>query len=218
MPDQRIAIDSGGLRLEGVLHAPDGDGPFPAVVICHPHPQYGGSMHNNVVAALVAGALQHGIAALRFNFRGVEGSEGNHDGGAGEQDDVRAALACARGLEVVDSARVGLAGYSFGAGMAARVVDPSIPALALVALPLSMAEPAVPALAAYAAPLLFLSGDRDRGSSENGLRDLVTSIGRDAEVEIVPGADHFWGGYEHEIAARAGAFFARALGGEGAAS
>ena len=216
MTQTRITIDSSGVSLEGVLELPEGAdaaSPCAAVVICHPHPLYGGSMDNNVVAAVASGLRQHGIGALMFNFRGV----GRSDGAPGDRDealvDARAALAFAAGLDEVDAARVGLAGYSFGSGVAAAAAASSIPALALIALPISMADEGRAALAAYANPLLLLSGSADNGSGEDGLRELAESTGGPASVEIVPGADHFWWGHEAAITRTAGEFFADALSG-----
>ena len=216
MPQTRITIDSSGVSLEGVLELPDSaaaESPCAAVVICHPHPLYGGSMDNNVVAAVASALRQRGIGTLMFNFRGV----GRSDGAPGDRDealvDARAVLAFAAGLDEVDETRVGLAGYSFGSGVAAAAAASSIPALALIALPVSMADEGRGALAAYENPLLLLSGSADNGSNEEGLRELAESTGGPASVEIVPGADHFWWGHETAITRITGDFFADALAG-----
>ena len=110
-------------NLEGFLHLPEGDGPFPAVVVCHPHPQMGGDMHNNVVMGVCYSLFIAGIASLRFNFRGVGRSQGQYDEGRGEMDDVLAALAAAGSQESIATDRVGLAGYSFGAGVAMKTAQ-----------------------------------------------------------------------------------------------
>ena len=212
MPQRRVTIESDGASLEGVVTTPDGDGAFPAVVICHPHPQYGGSMHNNVVAAVASGVVARGIAAVMFNFRGVGGS----DGVPGDRDeavtDAGTVLAWAAALDEVDGDRVGLAGYSFGAGTAVGVAGEGLPALALVSLPLMMAEGAHDTLAAYGGPLLLISGDQDEGSNEAGLRSLAESCAGEATVRVVAGADHFWWGDEYAIEQAVGPFFASALG------
>ena len=78
--------------LEGFLHLPEGDGPFPGVVVCHPHPQMGGDMNNNVVMGVCYSLFIAGIASLRFNFRGAGRSQGVYDEGRGEMDDALAAL------------------------------------------------------------------------------------------------------------------------------
>ena len=212
MPQRRITIESDGVSLEGALALPEGEGPFPAVVICHPHPQYGGSMHNNVVAAVTSAAAARGIAALMFNFRGVGASGGIAGDRAEARTDARAALAHAAALGEIDGGRVALAGYSFGAATAAEVADAAPPALALISLPLGMAEDGFGALEAYAGPLLLLSGGDDAGSGEDGLRALAASCAGEADVSIVAGADHFWQGDEHAIAQAVGPFLADALG------
>ncbi|MDA1062456.1 MAG: hypothetical protein O2895_06080 [Chloroflexi bacterium] len=222
MPNERaITIPSGEANLEGVLLLPDSaiDGaagvaaPLPAVVICHPHPQYGGSMDNNVVFGAATGVLEHGIAALLFNFRGVGGS----DGVVSDRDEARldalAALDFAAQLPEVDAERVALAGYSFGAGAAAAAARASIPALALISLPLTMLERARDVLEAFPGPLLLLSGDRDQGSEEAGLRELAAASLGAADVQMVAGVDHFWGGRERAVADAIGPFFANALAG-----
>src|SRR5438093_13365536 len=117
-----MTFASGVLTLEGALNLPERT-PAPGIVVCHPHPMYGGDMHNNVVDAVCQTAAADGIVALRFNFRGAGGSEGSYDYGVGEQDDVGAALAYLRELPEVDGARVALAGYSFGAAIALQAVD-----------------------------------------------------------------------------------------------
>lgn len=115
MAEIRVEFKSDSLTLEGVLATPDGAGPFPAVIVCHPHPLYGGSMDNNVVDGLCAGLARQSLASLKFNFRGVGGSQGSFAHGAGEQRDVSAALAYITTVHEIDTGRIGLAGYSAGA-------------------------------------------------------------------------------------------------------
>ena len=115
---REITFPCGELSLEGICHSPEGEGPFAAVVVCHPHPLYGGSMSNNVVLAVCQALAQQSILALRFNFRGVGGSQGELADEATGQEDVRAALSYVASVEDVDRGRVGLCGYSFGAGVA----------------------------------------------------------------------------------------------------
>ncbi len=114
--EEHIFFYSGGLKLEGLLDAHAGQ---KAVVVTHPHPLYGGSMHSNVVEAVLRAYAGKGYTTLRFNFRGAGASEGVHEKGIGEQEDVGAALAFLRekGKSAID-----LAGYSFGAWVNAQVV------------------------------------------------------------------------------------------------
>lgn len=127
--DRHVSFPSGDITLEGQLHLPDTI-PASGIVVCHPHPQYGGDMQNNVVEALCETAAANGVGALRFNFRGTGRSEGRYDNGIGEQEDVRAALAYLRDVPEVDAARVALAGYSTApawrfASLPIRTYEPS---------------------------------------------------------------------------------------------
>jgi hypothetical protein len=200
-----LSIDSGALKLEAVLHLPDATPPLPAVVVCHPHPRYGGDMDNNVVGAIVRGVLAEGMAALAFNFRGVGRSEGAFDGGHGERDDLRAAIVAARARPEIDADRLGLAGYSFGAAMALACAGPGVRAMVFVGLPAGMA--AEVAFAALEGEALFLSGDNDAFSTAESLKKIAAPLGERALVEIVAGVDHFWFCQESRVAATVGRFF-----------
>ncbi len=200
-------------KLEAFLHLPDGDGPFPAVVCCHPHPRFGGDLYSNVVMAVVRGALARGVAALRFNFRGVGYSGGSHTAGEREPEDVRGALASLRERPEVDPNRVALMGYSFGANMAARTVSNKERALLLIALPIREEGVDAPALFEYRGPTLLISGDRDAVSPAAWVTDLATTLGDSAEAQIVPDADHFWTGFERTLADLAGVFLESRLNG-----
>ena len=109
MAENEVVIRAEGLQLEGLLENVAGDS---GVVVTHPHPQYGGDMHNNVVDAIVGAYRKNGYSTLRFNFRGVGASKGAFDNGIGEQEDVRAAIAY---LSELGKKNIDLAGYSFGA-------------------------------------------------------------------------------------------------------
>ena len=185
MPESRaVTFASGVLTLEGALNLPERT-PAPGIVVCHPHPMYGGDMHNNVVDAVCQTAAADGIVALRFNFRGAGGSEGTYDNGVGEQDDVGAALAYLRELPEVDGARVALAGYSFGAAIALQAVDERLNAFIAVSLPTTMPLKDV----RVACPALFISGDEDQYSDAGELTRLVRGLG------------HFWFGVERDLQA-----------------
>src|SRR5512143_822587 len=131
-----VSFSSGSLRLAGRLATPTGA--RGAAVICHPHPLYGGSMDNNVVAALERSLQAAGYATLAFNFRGVGGSDGGYGDFDGECDDARAALAFLRARG--GAPEIVLAGYSFGAMVALRVgwADAEVDRLIAVAPPLTM--------------------------------------------------------------------------------
>jgi alpha/beta superfamily hydrolase len=168
-------------------------------------------MENNVVMMLVRAVTNRGMAALRFNFRGVGRSGGGYEGGTGEQQDVRAALAHAASRPALDPARVALAGYSFGALMAARAADTSVPALALIAPPLGMGPDLSGTLAAYPHPLLLIAGDQDHVCPAPALQTLAASCTGPVEYRIVPGTDHFWWSGAQELEETVGEFFTRVL-------
>jgi hypothetical protein len=207
MPESRtVTFDSGPLTLEGVLNLPDLSpdpsphtlDPFPGIVVCHPHPQYGGDMRNNVVSAICETAVSNGIAALRFNFRGAGASGGAYDHGSGEQDDVRAALAYLRDAPEVDPGRIALAGYSFGAAVALNAAGgENLRAFVAVSLPTMMPLTE----ATLACPALFVSGDEDEYSDAEDLTELVGGLGPKAELKLLPGLGHFWFGVEQDLAA-----------------
>jgi hypothetical protein len=199
-----VIFASGDLTLEGALHLPAGT-PSAGVVVCHPHPQYGGDMDNNVVLAVCEALVARNIAALRFNFRGTGKSGGAFDGGEGEQDDVRAALACLAAQPEVDGGRLGLAGYSFGAMVAARVEDAAARSLALISPPVAMAG--VPL--EHGCPVIVLAGGIDPIAPAEGLRALAEEAG--AELYAVAEADHSWWGFEAELGEALGEFFANTL-------
>ncbi len=197
MDEKQVTFRSGDLTLEGLLANPGGDAP--AAVVCHPHPMYGGSMFNNVVDAILSALWQLGYSTLRFNFRGVGASEGEHDGGRGERDDAAAAMTYLLSQPGVRQHGAVMAGYSFGAmvAVAAGYEHADVSRIVAVALPLAMTQAQVPVGASK--PLLLVSGDHDSYSPVAGLTTLRERIGKSAQLEIIKGADHFFGGNEAEL-------------------
>jgi alpha/beta superfamily hydrolase len=206
MNEIQVSFRSGDLTLEGLLANPGANAP--AAVVCHPHPLHGGSMYNNVVDAILAAMWQAGYATLRFNFRGVGASEGEHDGGPGEVDDSVAAMTYLLAQPGVRKEGAVMAGYSFGAMVAvsAGYESAEIARIVAVALPLAMADARIPEGASK--PVLLVSGDRDSYSPVAGLQALKSKIGDSARLEVVAGADHFFGGCEAELGRVIGAALA----------
>jgi alpha/beta superfamily hydrolase len=197
MNETQVTFRSGDLTLEGLLANPGGGAP--AAVVCHPHPLYGGSMFNNVVEAILAAMWQAGYATLRFNFRGVRASEGEHEGGPREVDDAVAAMTFLLAQSGVRKENAAMTGYSFGAmvALSAGHERAEIARIVAVALPLAMADVRIPEGASK--PVLLVSGDRDSYSPVAGLQELKAKIGDSARLEIIAGADHFFGGREAEL-------------------
>src|SRR5438552_10187708 len=138
IPEQPVSLAAGAdLSLEARLALPAS--PTAGLVLCHPHPLYGGDMENPVVVRAAEVGSETGLSTLRFNFRGVGRSAGAYAQGKGEQDDLRAALAMLRS-RLPQGRPLGLAGYSFGAWIAAGVTGPALPlaGLCLIAPPLAM--------------------------------------------------------------------------------
>ena len=168
-----------------------------AAVVCHAHPLHGGSMHLKVVLRAARALQQNGVAALRFNFRGVGRSPGRFADGVGEREDAVAGLAYLRQREGVDAAKVGLVGYSFGAAVALVAADERVAALVAISPP---PFGHVIAPSAIRCPALLMTGDRDDVAPPGHVRLLARTIGPQCQVEVVPGADHFWSGYDEKLA------------------
>jgi hypothetical protein len=169
-----------------------------AVVLCHPHPLYGGTMDVPLIVA-TANALQDaGVATLRFNFRGTGRSAGVHDEGRGERDDARAAVAFL--AERSGAADVALAGYSFGAmvALAAGAEDARVGRLVAIAPPIAAFDLAFPATCRR--PKLFIAGDRDPYCPIATLERTLAAIAEPRELVRLPGIDHFFAGAELEVA------------------
>ena len=207
MKQTRITFPCGDIQLEGVWHFPEATGLTPAVIVCHPHPLYGGSMSNNIVIAICETLAQRSIAALRFNFRGVGMSGGRYGDGIGEQEDMRAALAVASSTASIDHEVIGLAGYSFGANIALSIASQNgeVKLLALVSPALS--DSGWEQLKAYSKPTFLISGKYDSVIPPEQIQQYVKETVELKQVEVIPGADHFWQGYESEVAQKVTEFF-----------
>lgn len=192
---KRVSIE-GEERLEGLLREGAGKG---VAVICHPHPLYGGSMWNNVVDALETGFFQAGFTTLKFNFRGVGGSTGRYDGGAGEMRDVAAACLFLK-EHTGRSEGLVLAGYSFGAWVCARAasdISRDI-GLCLVAYPFSVYRS--DELRAFRGKICFIGGSLDEISPLDALLALYRELPADKSLKVVHSA-HTFDGEEPEITA-----------------
>lgn len=179
-------------RLEALLNTGSANAPY-AALVCHPHPSGGGSMHNKVVYHAMKAFSSFGLPVLRFNFRGVGLSQGSHDHGHGEQDDVRSALDW---LDAKFHRPILFAGFSFGAqvGLLACCGDPRVMGLIALGLPVQASgrNYTYGPLQQCSAPKLFISGDHD----EFAPRELLTAICQRApepkRLVWIAGADHFF--------------------------
>jgi alpha/beta superfamily hydrolase len=204
--NEAFDIDGPAGRLEAVLMHPEG----PAVaagVVCHAHPLHGGMMHFKPVFRAAKALQENGVAALRFNFRGVGRSQGVHDEGRGEQEDVRAALDEAErrfpALPLV------LGGFSFGSSMALRVGvrDPRPRALFALGFPVSMVADAS-FLEDCRKPRLFVQGEDDAFGDGRRIEELVSRLPEPKALVVVPGSDHFFAGHLEELQRAVGSWIA----------
>ncbi len=186
--EEKITFMSDDLEIEGLFETGEGDS---GVVITHPHPLYGGDMHNNVVESIRSVYRSKGYAVLRFNFRGVGNSKGRHDQGRGEQADVLAAVLFLenRGIKKVD-----LAGYSYGAWintMAAAAGAP-VGSIVLVSPPVGFVkfEPcSLPGLK------FAVTGSNDEIAPAVKVKEMFPVWNPKAKFKVIKGADHFYSGY-----------------------
>ena len=193
-----------GCTLDADLFVPAA--PTAAVVLCHPHPLYGGDRHNSVVDAVWRLLRAHGSSAVvRFDFRGVRRSTGTHGKGEAERLDVAAAID--RLAPAAPGAPVFLVGYSFGSMVCSQVVDPRVAGWMLIAPPLVMA-PSAPACASDPRPKLVLLGSHDQFTPiEEGQAKVAAWT--NAEFVALPSADHFLLGHLSAVADRALGFVSR---------
>ena len=207
-----VSFPCGNLTLEGLCYYPENDGTFPAVVLCHPHPLYGGSMNNNVIRSLGSTLISKSIIAFMFNFRGTGESEGTFGGGIAEQKDVSAAISWLSSQPEVDAGRIGLAGYSFGAIVASPVAcdDKRVKAMALISPPLEASQTSC--LKDCTMPKLIISGTEDFFVSSQKAEMIHHEAADPKQLELISGADHFWYGYETAMSEVAAAFFSNSFG------
>lgn len=171
--------------------------PPAAALVCHPHPLYGGTMHNKVVFQTAKSLHRLGLPVLRFNFRGAGLSEGVHDRGRGEQDDVRAALDFLAGE--FPARPIVLAGFSFGAvvGLEVGCADSRVTGLVGLGVPVNDSD--LSYLTRCAKPKLFVQGSRDQFGARDRLENLFAAVPEPKHLVLVDDADHFFTGKLHQV-------------------
>ena len=178
-------------QLEAILKEPAGAAQGVALV-CHPHPMGGGTMHNKVVFRAAAGLTDAGLITLRFNFRGVGASDGEHDGAA-EKQDVRDCLDYL--AENYPDQPITLAGFSFGArtGMEVGMTDDRVVRLISIGTPVDKYDD-LDFLTAVRKPILFLHGDSDEFGAVENIRALYERVAANTEAELIvfPNCGHFF--------------------------
>jgi len=195
-----LFLDGPAGRLEALLNAGSPTATH-AALVCHPHPLYGGTLHNKVVFHAMKSLHSFGFPVLRFNFRGAGLSEGGHDHGVGEIEDVRTALDW---LEHEYTLPIIFAGFSFGAAVGLRVAcpDPRVTALIGLGLPVTPIDDRnydFDFLRACAKAKLFVSGSRDQFGPSGKLEALVDSFAEPKKLVRIEAGDHFFEGRLREM-------------------
>ena len=207
-----IAFRCKGLTLEGVLALPvELPQPCPAVVMCHPHPMLGGNMDSAVVTSVCRAVSEAGFASFRFNFRGVEGSEGEFSGGEAEHEDVTAALDMVRRWPGIDGKRIALAGYSFGAGVILRGIRHFRRANSLVLIAPPLSSIGESRIVRDSRPKLFVVGQDDRLVSSVEMQRSLDTVRKPVQFREIEGADHSLSGREWEVADEVAGFVGETL-------
>jgi hypothetical protein len=184
--EEKVRFRSGEFKIEGLFETGRANR---GVVISHPHPLYGGDMYNAVVEAIRRAYQMKGVATLRFNFRGTGESEGQHDNGVGEQDDVLSALSfiAESGFQSVD-----LAGYSFGAWVDALTLqrEGRFGNLVMVSPPVKFIDFAT--IGRLPGLRLVVTGGRDEMAPPDAIRQILATWNPSARLDVIDGADHFY--------------------------
>ena len=197
MKEEKVFIQSNGIKLEGLLSIHEALPVKGGVILCHPHPQYGGAMQNSVITTAVEAASQEGFSTLRFNFRGVGESTGSYGEGIGERGDVEAVVEYLS-LKLQDShPPLILLGYSFGAwaGLPIGVRDGRIQGMVAIAPPLEMYDFGF--LEGCKKRKLFIAGSRDLFCPSALLEEWYQRLEEPKSLTIVSGADHFFSFHTH---------------------
>ena len=200
MREKRVFFDCGEIKLEGALSSAKSNNPQLGVIVCHPHPQYGGNMHNNVVVGITRKLSANGFVTLRFNFRGAGASGGSYGGGKEELKDVKSAIDFLNRMDMVMKDSLFLVGYSFGAvvGLPVAVEDKRVMGFIGISPPVAMYDFGF--LKESFKPKLIIYGDSDFVCPVERVKELFTSLEEPKSLRAITDGDHFLWGKEETIA------------------
>jgi alpha/beta superfamily hydrolase len=179
-------------NLEALLEEPEDREPREAILVCHPHPQHGGTMHNKVVYRIARGLRRAGAVVLRFNYRGVNLSQGVYDHGIGETEDARAALRFL--LSRYPTLPYSLAGFSFGSRIILRLGCELRTAARLIAVGVPAGYPEAAALGDCDMPRVFIQSTNDQFGPQEAMQTYFDHLRGPKELVWVKAADHFFAG------------------------
>jgi len=171
----------------------------PAVIICHPHPQYGGNMFNNVVSGVFNKLINNDITCLRFNFRGVGKSTGNHSGGPGELSDVKTCIDFL--INEKNHQRIIICGYSYGATIGCSAINYSDKVIGYISIsfPWDFMGSKYRELSQSNKPKLFIQGNQDTVALYERFEENYSYYLAPKLSKIIDGADHFYWNYEEQV-------------------
>jgi alpha/beta superfamily hydrolase len=192
MKEKKVFIPSEGVQLEGLLSIQEASSFRGGVILCHPHPQYGGDMNHPVIMTSMEAAFQEGFSTLRFNFRGVGASQGSYGEGVVEKEDVKAVADYFYPTLKDGHPPLILVGYSFGAwvGLPVAIEDERFKGIVAVAPPLGIYDFGF--LKRCRKKKLFIAGDRDFFCPPSLLEKWYQELEEPKSLAVIPGADHFF--------------------------
>src|SRR4030042_7068792 len=192
MKEEKVFFPSGGIQLEGLLSIHEAFSVKGGVIPCHPHPQFGGDMHNRVIATALKSAHEEGFSTLRVNFRGVGDSGGTYSEGIGEMEDVEAAIEFLHSKQKNLNLPLLLLGYSFGAwtGIPVAIKDECIKGVVAISPPLGIYD--FNFMIGCKKNKLIIVGDRDEWCPLLRLEDWYQQLDEPKSLTLIQGAAHFY--------------------------
>jgi len=202
-----IFISNNEIKLEAEYFQSKSNKEEPLVLICHPHPQFGGNMYNNIVSAIFNIFIKNDISCIRFNFRAVGRSTGTHSNGRGELSDVQACINFLVNEKYLK--KIIICGYSYGAAIGCSAVNHSDKVIGYIAISFPWDSMGInyKELSQSEKPKFFLQGDRDNVASFDNFFDHYKYYIKPKQYEIISGADHFYWGYEDQISEKVFKFY-----------
>jgi uncharacterized protein len=189
---ESLSIDGPAGKLEALLEEPEDQAPNAAVLVCHPHPLHGGTMHNKVVYRMARGMRRAGAVVLRFNYRGVNRSEGKYDNGVGETDDTRAALEALRSRH--PELPFSLAGFSFGSRIILKLGCQITGVSSLIAAGFPPTYQESRELGRCETPRVFIQSTHDEFCPVDSMEAYFAALTGPKELIWIEARDHFFTG------------------------
>ncbi len=196
---ETLFLDGPAGRLEALLEEPEEGAPREAALVCHPHPQHGGTMHNKVVYRIARGLRSTGCVVLRFNYRGVNLSEGSYGQGEGEMDDARVALEYLRSR--YPDLPLTVAGFSFGSRIALRLGCGGIEARRVIAVGFPTVYKDRSYLEGCTVPRAFIQSTHDEFGPVADIESVFAGLAEPKQLILVEAADHFFAGALEQLEA-----------------